>query len=191
MKDKSKLSVVSQFMQLLQAGGERQGGMAGLNQFVTFLSQKVDMKRWAIKSISKFNFLFEDFQILIQTVCGRRKHNWINTTNPVKEQLCKKQVRNIHRLLYFHQYFPFPENWALHLSPPAPLPQKFPAVPRALPALPQGGRHLMEKLWVPPEDSLTLQTSSQTRRVCPPALRLSLRLTMTRLTYTVAWGQVK
>jgi hypothetical protein len=36
MKDINKLSVVSQFIQLLQAGGERQGGMAGLNQFVTF-----------------------------------------------------------------------------------------------------------------------------------------------------------
>ena len=40
MKDLSKLSIVSQFIQLLQAGGQQQGGMAGLNQFVSFLSQK-------------------------------------------------------------------------------------------------------------------------------------------------------
>jgi hypothetical protein len=45
VKDKSKLSIVLQFIQLLQAGGEHQGGMAGLNQFVTFLSQKDGMAR--------------------------------------------------------------------------------------------------------------------------------------------------
>ena len=46
VKDVNKLSVVSQFIQLLQARGERQGGMAGLNQFVTFLSQKDSMTRY-------------------------------------------------------------------------------------------------------------------------------------------------
>jgi len=45
VKDKEKLSIVAQFIQLLQAGGQHQGGMAGLNQFVTFLSQKDSMKR--------------------------------------------------------------------------------------------------------------------------------------------------
>ena len=47
MKDLSKLSIVSQFIQLLQAGGQQQGGMAGLNQFVSFLSQKEGMRRHA------------------------------------------------------------------------------------------------------------------------------------------------
>ena len=45
LKDKSKLSIVFQFIQLLQAGGQHQGGMAGLNQFVAFLSQKEGMAR--------------------------------------------------------------------------------------------------------------------------------------------------
>jgi len=45
LKDANKLSVISQFIQLLHAGGEGQGGMAGLNQFVTFLSQKESMTR--------------------------------------------------------------------------------------------------------------------------------------------------
>jgi len=45
LKDPSKLSIVSQFIQLLQAGGQQQGGMAGLNQFVTFLSQKDGIRR--------------------------------------------------------------------------------------------------------------------------------------------------
>jgi len=45
LRDQSKLSIVSQFIQLLQAGGQQQGGMAGLNQFVTFLSQKDGMRR--------------------------------------------------------------------------------------------------------------------------------------------------
>jgi len=45
VKDKDKLSIVLQFIQLLQARGQNQGGMAGLNQFVTFLSQKDGMKR--------------------------------------------------------------------------------------------------------------------------------------------------
>ena len=40
VKDLSKLSIVSQFIQLLQAGGQQQGGITGLNQFVSFLSQK-------------------------------------------------------------------------------------------------------------------------------------------------------
>ena len=48
MKDVNKVSVMSQLIQLLQAGGERQGGMAGLNQFVTFLSQKDGMARWVV-----------------------------------------------------------------------------------------------------------------------------------------------
>ena len=42
-KDVKKLSVISQFIQLLQTGGQAQEGMAGINQFVTFLSQKEDM----------------------------------------------------------------------------------------------------------------------------------------------------
>jgi len=45
MKDANKLSVIAQFIQLLHAGGEGQGGMAGLNQFVTFLSQKDSITR--------------------------------------------------------------------------------------------------------------------------------------------------
>ena len=45
LTDKSKLSIVLQFIQLLQAGGQHQGGMAGLNQFVAFLSQKEGMTR--------------------------------------------------------------------------------------------------------------------------------------------------
>ena len=48
IKDVNKLSVVSQFIQLLQAGGERQGGIAGLNQFVTFLSQTDGTSRWVV-----------------------------------------------------------------------------------------------------------------------------------------------
>ena len=44
-KDVKKLSVISQFIQLLQTGGQAQEGMAGINQFVTFLSQKEDMAR--------------------------------------------------------------------------------------------------------------------------------------------------
>ena len=45
LRDANKLSVVSQFIQLIQAGGERQGGMAGLNQFVSFLSTAESRKR--------------------------------------------------------------------------------------------------------------------------------------------------
>ena len=45
IKDVKKLSVISQFIQLLQVGGSQQGGMAGLNQFVTFLSQKEQINR--------------------------------------------------------------------------------------------------------------------------------------------------
>ena len=48
MNDVNKLSVVSQFIQLLQAGGERQGGIAGLNQFVTFLSQTDGTARFVV-----------------------------------------------------------------------------------------------------------------------------------------------
>ena len=46
LRDANKLSVVSQFIQLIQAGGERQGGMAGLNQFVSFLSTAESRKRY-------------------------------------------------------------------------------------------------------------------------------------------------
>ena len=54
MKDKDKLSIVLQFIQLIQAGGEQQGGMAGLNQFVTFLSQKGNMERLGNKYMIQF-----------------------------------------------------------------------------------------------------------------------------------------
>ena len=51
MKDANKLSVIAQFIQLLHAGGEGQGGMAGLNQFVTFLSQKDSITRYQDKNL--------------------------------------------------------------------------------------------------------------------------------------------
>ena len=85
------------------------------------------------------------------------------------------------------QYVPSPESRAPPRSPPAPPPQIFPAVTLQapatlhLPALPQSGKHLVGKA----EGSLTLQTSSQTRRVCPPALRLSSQLTTAKPTDNV------
>ena len=57
LRDQSKLSIVSQFIQLLQAGGQQQGGMAGLNQFVTFLSQKDGMRRLTCYFLSSPLFL--------------------------------------------------------------------------------------------------------------------------------------
>ena len=45
MKDKELLSMVLQFIQLVQVGGKQQEGMAGLTQFVTFLGQKETVAR--------------------------------------------------------------------------------------------------------------------------------------------------
>ena len=44
LRDPDKLSVVLQFIQLIHAG-DNQKNMAGINQFVSFLSEKEDMKR--------------------------------------------------------------------------------------------------------------------------------------------------
>ena len=44
LKDPDKLSVVLQFIQLIHAG-DNQKNMAGINQFVSFLSEKEDQKR--------------------------------------------------------------------------------------------------------------------------------------------------
>ena len=44
LKDPDKLSVILQFIQLIHAG-DNQKNMAGINQFVSFLSEKEDMKR--------------------------------------------------------------------------------------------------------------------------------------------------
>ena len=73
MKDVNKLSVISQFIQLLHAGGEGQGGMAGLNQFVTFLSQKESMTRLVSIRINYLDFMLLIVKIIIETVCGRIK----------------------------------------------------------------------------------------------------------------------
>ena len=70
MKDVNKLSVISQFIQLLNAGGERQGGMAGLNQFVTFLSKKDSMTRYDAVNLS-FVIIFI-IQIIIKAVSSWR-----------------------------------------------------------------------------------------------------------------------
>ena len=43
--DAKQLSVISQFIELLQVGGGQQGGMAGLSHFITFLSQKEQINR--------------------------------------------------------------------------------------------------------------------------------------------------
>ena len=44
LKDPEKLSVILQFIQLIHAG-DNQRNMAGINQFVSFLSEKDEMKR--------------------------------------------------------------------------------------------------------------------------------------------------
>ena len=69
----NKLSVISQFIQILHAGGEGQGGMAGLNQFVTFLSQKESMTRLVSIRINYLDFMLLIVKIIIETVCGRIK----------------------------------------------------------------------------------------------------------------------
>ena len=44
LKDPEKLSVILQFIQLIHAG-DNQRNMAGINQFVSFLSEKEELKR--------------------------------------------------------------------------------------------------------------------------------------------------
>ena len=44
LKDPEKLGVILQFVQLINAG-DSQKSMAGINQFVSFLSEKEDVKR--------------------------------------------------------------------------------------------------------------------------------------------------
>ena len=70
MKDANKLSVISQFIQLLHAGGEGQGGMAGLNQFVRFLSQKKSLTRLVSIRINYLDFMLLIVKIIFETVCG-------------------------------------------------------------------------------------------------------------------------
>ena len=84
LKDPSKLSIVTQFIQLLQAGGQHQGGMAGLNQFVTFLSQQDRVRRLARHQfVIYISYLYS--KIIIKTVLDWCKHGRINTTDIVKE----------------------------------------------------------------------------------------------------------
>ena len=44
LKDPQKLGVILQFVQLIQAG-DSQKSMAGINQFVSFLSEKEDNRK--------------------------------------------------------------------------------------------------------------------------------------------------